>query len=409
MIGMLLILSACGSVSSEDEETSAQTDSNDISFSVDAYKEKSADNKMSIEQYAGQYEQEIKDVLEQGEGSLDFSKCEFADFPDTDVLKVMVQEKHGITVQEAETIISDWLESIGKQDVVNMKTDVYYIPDSINETGEPWLFYEYKAELEDGEGTFVDNPECYIQLLQDGIYSASDGKIREYMGYEDSAMYDAFGDHAENVVECGKVSALAEKKYQLMSGEMSIEEGAELVKEYFSQGTPYPCEKGVTVDVPEVSVFRLGDIYGYNYTLRRIYENVPFAYMDTGHYRFYADYLAHADIKHAYVVDDTGVTAFCGYNEAKKLIELFSDDQMLGFKQSIEILKGGLASRLNISAERAGLVYFPVQFQSSEDPEETIIFPCWEIYGTNNIKDEKIHIYVDVFTGEIYYYTTESR
>ena len=223
----------------------------------------------------------------------------------------------------------------------------------------------------------------------------------------DAASYDAFGDHAEDTVESGKVSELAQKEYTLISGNLSVEQGAELVKDYFSAGTPFPCENGVTVDVPEVRIFRLGDVYGYDYTVRRKYENVPFAYMDTGHYRFYADYLSDADIKHAYVVDDTGITAFCGYNEARKLTELISDDSMISFKQMLEFLRSGLASRLNINVERAGLVYFPVKLQGSAEKEEVIVLPCWEVFGVNEIKNEKIWIYVDVFTGEIYYYTTE--
>ncbi len=87
----------------------------------------------------------------------------------------MLEEKHGITVEEAEKTLSDWVTSIGKQTVVDMKSDVYYIPDNINETGELSLFYEDKKKLENGEGCLIDIPECYINLLGDGIYSASDG------------------------------------------------------------------------------------------------------------------------------------------------------------------------------------------------------------------------------------------
>lgn len=106
-------------------------------------------------------------------------------------------------------------------------------------------------------------------------------------------------------------------------------------------------------------------------------------------------------------MDDTGITAFCGYNEARKLTELISDNSMISFKQMLEFLRSGLASRLNINVERAGLVYFPVKLQGSAEKEEVIVLPCWEVFGVNEIKNEKIWIYVDVFTGEIYYYTTE--
>ena len=63
-----------------------------------------------------------------------------------------------------------------------MKSDVYYIPDNINETGELSLFYEDKKKLENGEGCLIDIPECYINLLGDGIYSASDGKSENIWG-----------------------------------------------------------------------------------------------------------------------------------------------------------------------------------------------------------------------------------
>lgn len=404
---LVFTVTACGQKSEENKNTSVSTNGSDMLFSTDAYEKKLLPDRSSIKECADTYEQDINEILAQDKGKFDFSNCDFADFPDVTSLKVMLEEKHGITVEEAEKTLSDWVTSIGKQTVVDMKSDVYYIPDNINETGELSLFYEDKKKLENGEGCLIDIPECYINLLGDGIYSASDGKIREYMGYEDAASYDAFGDHAEDTVESGKVSELAQKEYTLISGNLSVEQGAELVKDYFSAGTPFPCENGVTVDVPEVRIFRLGDVYGYDYTVRRKYENVPFAYMDTGHYRFYVDYLSDADSKHAYVVDDTGITAFCGYNEARKLTELISDDSMISFKQMLEFLRSGLASRLNINVERAGLVYFPVKLQGSAEKEEVIVLPCWEVFGVNEIKNEKIWIYVDVFTGEIYYYTTE--
>lgn len=404
---LVLTVTACGQKAEENQNVSVSANDDTMLFSTDAYEKKFLSDRTSIKECADTYEQEINEILAQDTGKLDFSNCDFADFQDVNSLKVMLQEKHGITVEEAEQTLIDWVTSIGKQNVVDMKSDVCYIPDNINETGELVSFYENKEKLENGAGCLIDISECYIELLEDGIYSMSDGKIREYMGYEDDALYDAFGEHAEDTVESGKVSEVAQKEYTLISGNLSVAQGAELVKDYFSAGTPFPCENGVTVDVPEVRIFRLGDVYGYDYTVRRKYENVPFAYMDVGHYRFYEDYSSKADIKHAYVVDDTGITAFCGYNEARKLKELISDDSMIGFKQMLEILRSGLASRLNINVERAGLVYFPVQLQGSAEKQEVIILPCWEVYGVNKIKNEKIWIYVDVFTGAIYYYTTE--
>lgn len=287
---LVLTVTACGQKAEENQNVSVSANDDTMLFSTDAYEKKFLSDRTSIKECADTYEQEINEILAQDTGKLDFSNCDFADFPDVNSLKVMLQEKHGITVEEAEQTLIDWVTSIGKQNVVDMKSDVCYIPDNINETGELVSFFENKEKLENGAGCLIDISECYIELLEDGIYSMSDGKIREYMGYEDDALYDAFGEHAEDTVESGKVSEVAQKEYTLISGNLSVAQGAELVKDYFSAGTPFPCENGVTVDVPEVRIFRLGDVYGYDYTVRRKYENVPFAYMDVGHYRFYEDY-----------------------------------------------------------------------------------------------------------------------
>ena len=66
-----------------------------------------------------------------------------------------------------------------------------------------------------------------------------------------------------------------------------------------------------------------------------------------------------------------------------------------------------MASQLNIQVETVGLSYFPVQFQDFENTEEKVIFPCWEVTGVNRLKEESVWLYVDVFTGDIYYYTAE--
>ena len=81
---------------------------------------------------------------------------------------------------------------------------------NINETGELSLFYEDKKvrKCEDVLLIFLNviSISCRRQ-----IYSASDGKIREYMGYEDAASYDAFRSCREDTVESGRISELAQK------------------------------------------------------------------------------------------------------------------------------------------------------------------------------------------------------
>ncbi len=141
---LVFTVTACGQKSEENKNTSVSTNGSDMLFSTDAYEKKLLPDRSSIKECADTYEQDINEILAQDKGKFDFSNCDFADFPDVTSLKVMLEEKHGITVEEAEKTLSDWVTSIGKQTVVDMKSDVYYIPDNINETGELSLFYEDK-------------------------------------------------------------------------------------------------------------------------------------------------------------------------------------------------------------------------------------------------------------------------
>lgn len=141
---LVFAVTACGQKSEENKNTSVSIKDSDMLFSTDAYEKKLLSDRSSIKECADTYEQEINEILAQDTGKLDFSNCDFADFPDVSSLKVMLQKKHGITVEEAEQTLIDWVTSIRKQNVVDMKSDVYYIPDSIEETGELLSFYENK-------------------------------------------------------------------------------------------------------------------------------------------------------------------------------------------------------------------------------------------------------------------------
>ena len=67
----------------------------------------------------------------------------------------------------------------------------------------------------------------------------------------------------------------------------------------------------------------------------------------------------------------------------------------------------GLAKHLAAEISTEGIVYLPVDMAPFEMDSERSVFPCWEFKWVNTIKNENILIYVDVFTGEICYYTTE--
>lgn len=185
---------------------------------------------------------------------------------------------------------------------------------------------------------------------------------------------------------------------------MTIEQGAELTGEYFEKGTPFVPTDGITLSVPEVRVFRLGQVYGYDYMVQRQYHGVPIAYHDYGNYQIYGnEYNFEEDIKHAYVVDSDGVSAYAGVNDSEPLENLYSSDEILGIKDAADILSGKMAKFLNVDVQSVCLTYVPLNL--GDGSECKIYLPAWQFDGINRTKDENIRMYLDAFTGEVYYYT----
>ena len=416
VLGVILAgsLSGCSRQPARDPEKepvpgAAGQEKPELKFSVEKYRERILADRVDLSEYKSSYWEEAERVAGTDYGNVHFEGCEFLDLPDTEELEMMAGLDHGITVEESWDTVAEWLKRIGKQDVVDMKQDLRVVSPQFetDDSKEPPYyyagFYEHMDEMESGSGALVNCNQCHIQIAGNGIYSMSDGKITEYLGLETRSIRDALGNNLGDMVESGTLAELENKSYKLPDGKLTVGEGAGLVKKFFQSGTPFPCEDGLSVDVPEASICRLGDVHVYDYMVRRIYRGVPFVYMDYGSYRFDGGYMIGGDIKHAYVVDDTGVTAFAGYNEAERLVPLIKDRNIIGVRQMAEILGEKLAPHVNIHATSVGLAYLPVVF--GEGSKEHIIFPCWQLTGESRTKGRHIGVFVDAFTGEIYYYT----
>ena len=409
-------LSGCGKQEPERTSVPDRTDASEpvgqdvpeLKFSVEKYREKMLPDRGELAGYESRYREEAAWLLKKDYGNVDFENCEFLDLPKTGEVEMMAGLERGITVQESWDTVAEWLERIGKQDAVDMKKDLRVVSpqfDTDDRKKMPYYYagyYEHMDEMESGAGALVNSGQCHMQITGDGISSMSDGKITEYLGLETRSLRDALGDNLGAVVESGTLAELEKKSYKLPGGKLTVGEGSELVKEYFQSGTPFPCEPDISVDVPEASICRLGDAHVYDYTVRRVYRGIPFVYMDYGR-NIDRGYLIQADVKHAYVVDDAGVTAFAGYNEAEKLVPLVTDRKIIGIRQVAEILGEKLAPHVTIHATSAELVYLPVVF--GDNYEERMIFPCWQLTGESKTGGRHFAVYVDAFTGEIYYYT----
>ena len=407
-----MILGGCGSHdkenSSDQEQTWLQRNGQKIAlYDIEKYKKGLIDERKSIEEVSQSYLEEVESVKNAEYKNFSFDACEFTEFPKFESLHVMMETDHGITTEESWNTIEEWLESIGKRDLVDMEKEVRIVASEIPWDESKEFPYSYPAlyehmDLSDGAGAFVTTKECHMQISYDGVYSMSDGKMNAYLKDDALAHGGALGDYSWNIVEEGNVSELFEKSYPLIFGELTIGEGAELVKQYFEAGTPFALEEGVELSVPEVSVFTLGDVYGYDYKVQRVYKGVPIAF--TGYYTYFPGRtgIPGGDIKHAYVVDDEGVSAYAGNNASAVLTELYSDVEMIGFEQAVTLLSEKMAGRISSEIDKAGLVYAKVSF---DEGLSHVLFPCWGFSGKNLTKNEAIDVYVDVFTGDIYYRT----
>ena len=404
-----IVMSICACDKKEDDVKTIVNQN----YNMDTYKDKIQDQRVEIKTYSEQYKADIEKVKNCDSSKIKFKNCDFKKLPENiSELKVFSAENHGITIEESWNTIEKWLKQIGKYDQIDMKNEVHVIStelevDESKEYPDCYaLFYENKNLLSSGEGAFIDNQLCHIQIAADGIYSMSNGKITEYLGIEGNSALDALGVYTSDVVEEGTYAEMKDKSYMLYGNDLTIEDGAELVKTYFLNGTPFKLDNDISVDIPEVRVFQIGDSYGYDYMVRRTYEGVPFAYREYGESQRPDSYSVTPDIKHAYVIDETGVCAFAGYNESEKLNIMYEDSKMIDLESACNILKSGLAKHLAAEINTVGIVYLPVDMAPSKVNSEKIVYPCWEFKGINITKNENIQIYVDVFTGDIYYYTT---
>lgn len=399
----LLCCAGCGQIPDGSEEDGSSSHALRI-------QEVEMDGLVSVETYCNEYDAEVQELKTNKESRITFYNCEFLPVPQLDQVRLLLLSNRGITPQEGIEVIEEWLLQIGLEGQIDMAMEVRDASGQLElNDNDPYPYcypgvYEHMAELDSGRGFFVNTNQCYIQLGGNGIYSMSDGKITSFLRSEGSAAHDALGITEEETVLKGEITALGERTYDLPGGEMSISEGAEVVREFFLKGTPFPCAEGIDIGISKVRVFRLNDKYGYEYQPYRIYDSIPFAQIiDQAHITGGEFENINEDQKTAYVIDDSGVTAFTGYSEAEEVTVAGEYDRMIGIKKMVDILNKELGMNLSVNVEETGLVYCPVG-----DPDhDRLAKVCWMFDGVNEMNNHRIRIYADVITGELYLYEYE--
>lgn len=403
---------ACGSAEekgqvSAENSTDAQEDAGIGWLDLENYKERMSEKRVSISDAREGYAEEEQQIRNTEYENISFSNAEFEIFPECEEVSLLWQQTLVMTPQESWNYIEKQLEEIGKLDQVDMEKEVRVVTPELewDDTKDAPYCYpalaEHMDDITDAGGAYVDVKDCYVMAAG----RLADGKITAYLGADEHAEKEVYYDsYAKDVETSGSLSELGDRSWPLISGEITVRQGADLVMDYFDgSGLTQPAE-GVSLEVANVEVFHLKDVFGYYYQLRRIYNGLPVAFSKDASYQpLDTSYLAMEDCKDVFVADDTGVCAFSGTSERDTLTELYTDEKILGAADAAELLSGKLASGVRMDVENVSLVYEPL-VEISEDADMAL-FPCWRFAGENLVKDEELMVCVDAFTGDIYCYS----
>lgn len=343
-----------------------------------------SNDRVNLKEYHQQYQQDILEIKKSSYEKLDFAGCTFADLPDSDTVCVLDVENRGIGVEEGISLVKKWLKDTEKYP--------YNYPSVM----------ENRKKLKSGDGFFINTKECYLQMGADGFYSVSDGSITKYLKQDGHAAADALGSNEENIVEEGSYEEMEDKSYELLSGKISVAEAADMTRKFFMKGTPFESEKNVSCDIPYVSVFSMGDKYGYAFTMRRTYQNIPFAYSSSSSIVPKSRYYVVEDDKTAYVVNKDTVAAYTGDNEAQPFSVQREEKEILGLREAVSFLNDKLARELQMAVDHVELVYCRVALD--EKNEKYVVYPCWEFDGKVQNNNNRLRVYLDVLTGELHLY-----
>lgn len=406
-----LCLAGCNSRMAEDitgqeasPAESAETAGDGLSeFTIDF-----VSGRINITEYKSRYGDEIKEVKEGDFENLSFKDCEMMPLGDFEKVGIYGLYSDGIGVDESIECVKNWLEKIGCGDT-DLKKELrdasgQYERDESREYPYDYVgVYDHYPEFDSGRGFFINTDRCYIQMGDNGIYSMSDGSIADYLDSGEVPAMDALGVSEKNTVDKGRVSEKSGDVWELADGEMSIGDAAEVVRNYFEAGTPRKMASGVSVDVPEVEVFESNGKYGYAFAVRRIYKGVPFANVDTGGRSYYdSEYSVTGDMKTAYIINHDTVGAFTGYSEAELLRGLVEEQtEILGLKDSVSLLNDFFAAKVRLETDKVELAYCVCIYNENE---KQIAYPCWGFEGTNTTNNRKMRAFVNVLSGDVYYY-----
>ena len=366
--------------------------------------ENSNDNSgmVTIEKYKSSYSEDASVIKNRAYQHIDMQKAVFSPFPECDHVESFISDVPDVTVEESLSIIKKWLDDNGF--TVDLEHELFAATSQFEgENGNHYpLVMPHVNELNDGNGFFINTNQCHIQMGRANIYSMSTGVISKYVKSEKAAGLDAMGAYSENVIAEGLVEELSGCSYELLNGPVSIGDAAETVKEYFEKGTPYLNPKEISIEVPYVKVFAIGDIYGYEFNVREVYGGIPFAYGDYGVYREDEYRPISLYIKKAYTISGN-IDAYTGNSSNSVFTPIIEPSQdITPVSRAAEVLDNFVGNQMKIEIQNVGLEYIGI----TDTTNDTVkMYPCWSFKGYNSSDGRTYVFYVNVLGGDVFYHS----
>ncbi|MCD8232671.1 MAG: hypothetical protein LUD14_12880 [Clostridiales bacterium] len=375
---------------------------------IDAYRDALSDTRVSLTDYRGQYESDAASLTDTEYENLDFSDCTFQTFPETNELSVLAITEPEVTAQEAWNLIEGWVSYADKEDELDLKTDVKVISErlGIKDNGDYYSLYDNLktlGTLEYGEGAAISTDTAFLQYVGGGINTMSTGEISSYLKNGSKASGDAFGDNASDTVKTGTPEEMADEIYPLIDGTLSVKDGESQIEDFYDSGILFPAwADGVSNMFRSVTVFRLGDVYGYDYSASRTYNGLPFVWKaKTMNYFYGGSYYVSIDETHIYLADSTGIAAcYSNYVGSDEMTALLSETDLIRISDIADLLSQTFAGQINASIQTAELVYVQIEEPDTEH-EIKYALPCWHFSGTSLRSGEDMEIFADALTGAL--------
>lgn len=401
LCSLFLLIAGCSNYKNPTENPSLTSNT----VNIDAYGLNTSETDVKEDSYKDidvlSYEEEIEIVQETNYQHLAFDEAIFSPFPECTTVAIYSIVYEDVSVEESLSIIKDWVNYYGF--TVDYDTELRAATTEISsgDAEDPYpLVIPNLTDLSNGNGFYLNTNECFIQMGGGNIHSMSDGRISSYLEVDSKCGLDAMGIYSENVVNEGYVSDLKDVEYQLLDGPVSIGDAANNTKIYFENGTPYFGPSGMEIEIPYVRVFSIGDIYGYVFNVRRVYNGVPFIYGDYGVYGENESYTVILDIKMAYTI--TGeVNAYTGTSNNCSLIPLTEETKnIIPLRDAVNILDSYIGYQMSLEIRNIDYQYCVIRINDDE-----IANPCWCFEGYNNSDGRMYVFFVNSINGEVYFHS----